>query len=472
MGDVKITPILLAGGVGTRLWPVSRDGLPKQFLPLVGERSTYQQALERVADGSLFADPIVITSDAFRFFARRQAEDLRVAATILLEPMRRDSGPAIAAAAAYAAERDPDAVLLALAADHVIQDPAAFRAACAQGLAAAQGGAIVTFGITPSEPRTSYGYIRPGEPLGAESVRKVAAFVEKPDAATAARYLAEGYLWNSGMFLFRADVLLEELAGFEPAMAKAAREAAAKARDDIGFVRLDPEAFAASPQKSIDYAVMERTRRAAVVEGAFGWSDIGSWDAIAGVSSQDAAGNASRGAVVLMDAQDCLVHADGPLTAVLGAKGLVVVTTPDAVLVLPRERAEEVKSLVTQLQAAGRSEATEHRRGHRPWGYYDSIDRGDRFQVKRIVVFPGGKLSLQKHFHRAEHWVVVRGTAEVTIGDERRVVQENESVYIPSGTIHRLANPGRIPLELIEVQTGSYLGEDDIVRIDDVYQRS
>ena len=467
----RIVPILLAGGTGSRLWPVSRDAMPKQFLPLVGDRSTYQQALERVRDPQLFAAPIVITSADFRFFARRQAEELGIEATVLLEPMRRDSGPAIAAATAFATSRDPGAIVMALAADHVILDTALFREACVTGRDAAAAGHIVTFGITPTEPRTSYGYIRPGGALGQDEVRHVGAFVEKPDAATAARYVAEGYLWNAGMFLFDADVLLGELARFEPAMAKAAVEAVANASEDIGFVRLDAASFESSPQKSIDYAVMEKTKLAVVVEGRFGWSDIGSWDAIAAVSTLDAAGNAVRGPALLVDAKNCLVHSDGQLVAILGVDDLVVVTTPDAVLVLPRARAEEIKQLVARLKDDARPEATDHRRGHRPWGYYDSIDRGERFQVKRIVVVPGGKLSLQKHHHRAEHWIVVRGTAEVTVGEEKKIVHENESIYIPIGSVHRLANPGKIQLELIEVQTGSYFGEDDIVRLDDVYKR-
>jgi mannose-1-phosphate guanylyltransferase/mannose-6-phosphate isomerase len=468
----KIVPVLLAGGTGTRLWPVSRDALPKQFLPLVGARSTYQESLLRVADGALFAPPIVITGADFRFFARRQAEDIGVDATIVIEPMRRDSGPAVAAAAALAKSRNPDAVVLALAADHVIGEPEKFRATCLTGLKAAEAGHIVTFGITPDAPKTSYGYIRRGKPIGAEGVYAVAAFVEKPDTATAARYVAEGYLWNSGNFLFRADVLLAELARYEPAMAAAAEAAVAGATSDLGFLRLEPAAFAAAPQKSIDYAVMEKTDRAAVVEGNFRWSDIGSWDAIFDIAKPDQSGNVVHGAVVTVDAHNCVIHSDERLTAVLGAKDLVVVSTPDAVLVMPRERAQEVRELVAQLKSARRPEATEHRRVHRPWGYYDSIDAGDRFQVKRIVVQPGGTLSLQKHHHRAEHWVVVRGTAEVTIGTEVRSVHENESIYIPIGAVHRLANQGRIPLELIEVQTGSYLGEDDIVRLDDVYKRS
>ena len=468
----KIIPVLLAGGAGTRLWPVSRDALPKQFLPLVGERSTYQDTLLRVADGELFGQPIVITGADFRFFARRQAEDLGIDATVVIEPMRRDSGPAVAAAAALAKSRDPDAVVLALAADHVILDVEEFRASCLAGLKAAQAGRIVTFGITPSAPKTSYGYIRRGKPAGSDGVFEVEAFVEKPNAETAARYVAEGYLWNSGNFLFRADVLLAELTRHEPAMAAAAEAAVAGASDDLGFLRLEPTAFAGAPQKSIDYAVMEKTDRAAVVACNFRWSDIGSWDAIFDIAERDKSGNAVHGTVVTADARNCVIHSTDQLTAVIGADDLVVVSTPDAVLVVPRARAQEVRELVAQLKKSQRREATDHRRGHRPWGYYDSIDSGERFQVKRIVVTPGGTLSLQKHHHRAEHWVVVRGTAEVTIGSDVKSVHENESIYIPIGAVHRLANRGKIPLELIEVQTGSYLGEDDIVRIEDVYKRS
>ena len=467
----KIIPVLLAGGAGTRLWPVSRDALPKQFLPLVGENSTYQDTLLRVAESDLFAAPIVITNSDFRFFAQRQAETLGITATVVIEPVRRDSAPALAAAAALARSRDPDAVVLALAADHVILDVEEFRDTCRAGLVAAEAGQIVTFGIRPTEPKTSYGYIRRGKPMGSDQVFSVEAFVEKPDAETAARYVAEGYLWNSGNFLFRADVLLSELERFEPAMATAINAAVAGAATDLGFIRLEPSAFASAPPKSIDYAVMEKTDRAAVVACDFRWSDIGSWDAIFEIAGRDKAGNAVHGDVVTADATNCVIHSDDRLTAVLGAHDLVVVSTPDAVLVMPRDRAQEVRELVAKLKSAKRSEASEHRRGHRPWGYYDSIDRGERFQVKRIVVHPGGTLSLQKHHHRAEHWVVVRGTAEVTVGEAVKSVHENESIYIPIGTVHRLANRGKIPLELIEVQTGSYLGEDDIVRIDDVYKR-
>jgi mannose-1-phosphate guanylyltransferase / mannose-6-phosphate isomerase len=466
-----IIPVLLAGGAGTRLWPVSRDALPKQFLPLVGDRSTYQETLARVQD-PMFAEPIVITGPNFHFFARRQAEEIGVDATVVIEPLRRDSGPAIAAATAVALKRDPDAVVLALAADHIILDVPQFRETCLIGREAADAGHIVTFGIKPTEPKTSYGYILPGEPIGKSGVHAVKSFVEKPDAATAARYVRDGYLWNSGNFLFRADVLLAELARLEPEMAAAVEAAVTNAASDLGFLRLEPEAFARAPQKSIDYAVMEKTDRAAVVAGEFRWSDIGSWDALFDITPRDKNGNVVQGPAVTTDARDCVVHSDGRLTAVVGVRDLVVVSTSDAVMVVPRARAQEVRELVTKLKAEKRAEATDHKRVHRPWGYYESIDMGERFQVKRIVVNPGGVLSLQKHRHRSEHWVVVRGTAEVTLGEERRAVHENESIYIPIGSVHRMANQGKIPLELIEVQTGSYLGEDDIERLEDIYKRS
>lgn len=449
---------------------MSRDALPKQFLPLIGDKSTYQETLLRVRD-AMFAPPIVITGPNFHFFARRQAEEIGVDATIVIEPMRRDSGPAIAAATMVASRRDPKAVVLALAADHIIPDVEAFKATCRAGLIAAEAGRIVTFGIKPTEPKTSYGYILPGEPI-ADGVCAVKTFVEKPDAETAARYVRDGYLWNSGNFLFRAAVLLSELKRLEPDMASAVDAAVANASNDLGFLRLESGAFSRAPQKSIDYAVMERTDLAAVALGNFRWSDIGSWDALFDITSRDAGGNVLQGSVMAMDARGCIVHSNDRLTAIVGVNDLVVVSTTDAVMVIPRARVQDVRELVSKLKTEKRPEATDHKRAHRPWGYYESIDAGARFQVKRIVVIPGGVLSLQKHRHRAEHWVVVRGTAEVTIGEKVRAVHENESVYIPIGSVHRLANKGKIPLELIEVQTGSYFGEDDIERLDDVYKRT
>jgi mannose-1-phosphate guanylyltransferase / mannose-6-phosphate isomerase len=472
MAQTRITPLILAGGSGTRLWPVSRDAMPKQFMTLVGQKSTFQPALQRLGDTTLFAAPVVMTVGEFRFFVQHQAAEVGCVVTVVLEPERRDSGPAIAAGALIALQRDPDAVVLALAADHVILDTAAFHQACRRARDAADTGRIVTFGISPSEPKTGYGYIHPGRPLEVEGVRAVQRFVEKPDAATAARYVADGYLWNSGNFMFRSDVLKGELSRHAPELMSTVSSAVTGATGDtLGFTLLGAEPYGRSPRTSFDYAIMEKTDRAAVIEARFGWSDIGSWEAIYDIAQRDGANNALRGPVVALAAENCLVHAEDRLTAVLGVKDLVIVSTADAVMVAPRGHAEDVKHLVATLKQAGHPEASNHRRVHRPWGYYESVDAGERFQVKRLVVAPKGKLSLQKHLHRAEHWVVVRGTAEVTIGDKVSTVHENESVYVPIGAVHRLANPGKIPLELVEVQSGSYLGEDDIERFDDVYRR-
>jgi len=472
MNSISVIPVVMCGGAGTRLWPVSRESMPKQFVPLIGERSTFQQTLQRVADPAMFGRPIVITNADFRFIVAEQLRALGMAADIVLEPARRDSGPAVAVAAALAAQRDPAATVLVLAADHVVRRPEEFRAACRAAAVAAAAGRIVTFGICPSAPATSYGYIRPGAKLNGSAVLGVEAFVEKPDVATAARYVADNYLWNSGNFMFRADVMLDEITRFEPAMAEAARAAVDGMTRDLDFLRLAAEPFGRAPRKSIDYAVMERTKLAAVVRADMGWSDVGSWDAVWDNLERDTSGNAISGPAVVLDSRNSLVRAeDGILTAVVGIDNAVVIATGDAVLVAARDKAEKVKELVEQLKAQNRREAVEHRRSYRPWGYYQGVDAGTRYQVKRIVVKEGASLSLQKHFHRAEHWVVVKGTAEVTLGKDMHTIHENESIYIPIGSVHRLANPGKIPLELIEVQVGSYLGEDDIQRLDDVYGR-
>ncbi len=468
----QIIPVIMCGGAGTRLWPVSRESMPKQFVPLVGPGSTFQQVLARVSDPELFSRPIVITNADFRFVVAEQLRECGIEADIVLEPMRRDSGPAVAVSAMLAAERDREALVLVLAADHVVRKPDEFRQACRHAAVAAAEGRIVTFGIEPTHPATNYGYIRPGAKLNGVAVRAVEAFVEKPDAATAANYLADRYLWNSGNFLFHAATMLSEIERFEPAMAEAAKAAVGGLTRDLDFLRLAAEPFARAPKKSIDYAVMERTKLAAVVPADLGWSDVGSWSTVWEVLDHDAAGNATEGPVVLLDSRNSLVRSeDSILTTVIGLDDVIVVSTADAVLVSARAQAEQVKALVEQLKANNHRAAIEHRRIYRPWGYYQDVDIAARYKVKRIVVKPGSKLSLQKHFHRSEHWVVVKGTAEVTLGDNVRSVHENESIYIPIGSIHRLANPGKIALELIEVQVGSYLGEDDIVRVDDVYGR-
>lgn len=468
-----ITPIIMAGGAGTRLWPASRETMPKQFIPVLGDRSPYQDTLARVSGAPQFASPIVITSADFRFLAAEQARAIGVKPDIVLEPVRRDSGPAVAMATTLALTRSPETVVLILAADHHMPDRDAFRKACADALPAAKAGHIVTFGVKPTEPATGYGYLRPGKETGLGPVRKLGAFVEKPDAETAKRYCSKGYLWNSGNFMFRADVMRAEIERLQPAIAKAASESVAAATRDLDFLRLAEGPFRAAPKISIDYAVMETTDKACVLPVSYLWSDIGSWDAVWRLSARDEHGNATSGPVHVADANNVLVRSEpGILTAIVGIDDVVVVATTDAVLVASRAKAEQVKATVDALRAKGLREAVEHRRIYRPWGYYQCIDHGGRYQVKRIVVNPGGRLSLQKHYHRAEHWVVVHGTAEVTVDENVKVVQENQSVYLPLGCVHRLANPGKIPLELIEVQVGSYLGEDDIVRLEDVYNRS
>jgi mannose-1-phosphate guanylyltransferase/mannose-6-phosphate isomerase len=447
--------------------------MPKQFVPLVDERSTFQQVLERVRDPALFDRPIVVTGADFRFTVAEQLRELGIAADIVLEPVRRDSAMAVAVAAELVRQRDPQATVLVLAADHVVRDVGAFKSACKEAAAAADGGFIVTFGIKPTFPATSYGYIRPGTQMNGGAALAIEAFVEKPDTATAASYVGNNYLWNSGNFAFRAEIMSNELNRFEPEIAAAAKFAVSAIERDLDFIRLPAEAFNRAPKKSIDYAVMERTDRAVVVPVDLGWSDVGSWSAVWDLLQRDSDGNAAIGPALFQNSRNSLARSDDRiLTAVLGVDNIVVVTTPDAVLVTSREHAEQVKDLVENLKAQNRQEAVEHLRIYRPWGYYQGVDIGSRHQVKRIFVKPGAKLSLQKHFHRSEHWVVVHGTAEITVGAEIRFVHENESAYIPIGSVHRLANPGKIPLELIEVQAGSYLGEDDIVRLNDEYGRN
>jgi len=473
MGSRLLIPVIMCGGAGTRLWPVSRESMPKQFVPLVEKRSTFQQVLGRIRDQTIFDRPIVITNSDFRFIVAEQMRECAIEGDVVLEPIRRDSAMAVGVAAALTATRDPASIVIVLAADHVVRDPDAFARACREAMAAAADGRIVTFGIPPTLPATNYGYIRLGAKLDGGSAFAVDAFVEKPDAATARRYIADRYLWNSGNFVFRADVMLSEIARFEPDIAEAAKMAVGGMTKDLDFLRLPAEAFAQAPKKSIDYAVMERTERAAVVPLNCGWSDVGSWSAVWDVLGHDADGNSTTGPAVFVDSHNSLVHADEAiLTAVVGLDNVVVITTPDAVLVTSRDKAEQVKGLVEQLKAQNREQVVQHLRVYRPWGYYQAIDNGSRYQVKRIVVKPNAMLSLQKHSHRSEHWVVVRGTAEVTMGSEILTVHENESTYIPIGSVHRLANPGKIPLELIEVQVGSYLGEDDIVRLTDQYGRN
>ncbi len=467
-----LIPVLLSGGVGSRLWPVSRESYPKQFLPLAGEQSMLLQTLARVSGLDAVAEPLVVCNDDHRFMV---AEQLRSqgqrASAIVLEPVGRNTAPAVAVAALQALSQDPEAVLLVLPADHVIKDVAAFQAAVAAGLPQAQAGKLVTFGIVPTAPETGYGYIRRGEALGNE-VYQLAEFVEKPDAQRAQQYVDSGdYRWNSGMFLLGASAYLEELKRLQPAMYAACEKALSLSQKDLDFIRLNAETFGECPSDSIDYAVMEHTDRAVVVSLDCGWSDVGSWASLWEVAERDDQNNVLSGDVLCEDVSNSYLRSGERLLAAVGVDNLVVVETADAVLVADKDRVQDVKAIVTRLKAGGRSEAALHSRVYRPWGSYESLVEAGRFQVKRIVVNPGQQLSLQMHHHRAEHWIVVKGTAEVTCGEKVMVLSEDQSTYIPLGTKHRLANPGVIPLEIIEVQTGSYLGEDDIVRFEDIYGR-
>lgn len=469
-----LTPLILSGGSGTRLWPVSRKNLPKQFLSLMGQGTLFQQTVARTQLLPDVAAPIVVASDDHRFLAAEQLLESGIRdATIILEPLPRNTAPAIALGALRAVQKSPDAVLLVLPADHLIGDTQSFQAAVEKAMPAAQEGWLVTFGIRPDRPETGFGYIRRGEALDGNAFR-VAKFVEKPALETAQSYLKEGcYDWNSGMFLFKASRYLEELASHAPGMLQAVKAAHAAATTDLDFVRISSDAFAKVPEDSIDYAVMEKTQRAAVIPVACAWSDIGSWSALWLAGARDADGNIREGDTIAVNTTHSLLRShERHLLATVGVENLIVVTTPDATLVAHRDAAQDVKLVVEQLKAAGRTEHSFHRVVRRPWGSYDSLESGERFQVKRIIVKPGASLSLQKHHHRAEHWIVVSGTAEVTCDDRVFLLGENQSTYIPLGSVHRLRNPGKVPLEIIEVQSGSYLGEDDIVRLEDVYGRS
>ena len=478
---MNLQPVILCGGSGTRLWPLSREQYPKQLLALAGD-DTLLQATARRVDKSLATAgrkvlaPIVVANEDYRFITAEQLRQAGVVpAAIVLEPVGRNTAPALTLAALVALQADDDPVMVVMPADHVITGIEAFRAAVTQAGSHAEAGKVVTFGIRPTSPETGYGYIRAGKALGGQDgVREIAAFTEKPDSATARTYVASGeHFWNSGIFILRASVWLRELGARRPEMVQACRAAFEARTPDRDFLRIGKDAFAGCPADSIDYAVMEKLPEGlgVVIPLDAGWSDVGAWDALWQLGSKDADNNVLQGDVVTVETRDTLAIAQSRLLALVGLEDAVVVETPDAVLVAHMDNMQQVKDVVARLKREHRSEADTHRKIYRPWGYYDSIDAGNRFQVKRIVVNPGAALSLQMHHHRAEHWVVVRGTARVTRGDETFLVSENESTYIPIGTRHRLENPGKVPLEIIEVQSGAYLGEDDIIRIDDAYGR-
>ncbi len=465
-------PVILSGGTGVRLWPMSRKSLPKQLLPLITERTMLQETVLRLQGLPELGAPMLICNREHRFLVAEQLREIEtVPQAIVLEPAGRNTAPAAAVAAMELVAIDPDALLLILPSDHAITDTPAFHAAIEHARALAAKGRLVTFGIEARHPETGYGYIRRGEKLGEEAFA-VAQFVEKPDAATAQSYLATGeYYWNSGIFLFGARQYLEELERNRPDIVRACRAALTAAFTDLDFYRLGEKEFNASPAESIDVAVMEKASSSAVIPVAMGWSDIGSWPALWEFQPKDADGNVAHGAVFMEDTRNCYVRSERRLVATIGVEDLIIVETPDAVLIADKAHAQDVRKVVDRLKREGRPEHEEHRKIYRPWGSYEGMDSGHRFQVKRIIVNREAQTSLQRHFHRSEHWVVVSGTAEITVGDQTRMLTENESVYIPVGTTHRMRNPGRIPLVLVEVQSGPYLGEDDIVRTEDMYGR-
>lgn len=469
----KIHPVILSGGTGSRLWPLSRQSFPKQLLPLIGPQTMLQQTARRVEDESKFHPLTVIANVEHRFVIAEQLQHAGArVARIVLEPVARNTAAAIATAALLALQDDDEALLLVMPADHAIPDLPEFVATVLSAVEAARQGALTLFGIPPDSPATCYGYIKPGRRL-CNGVRRVAEFAEKPDRARAQTYVGSGeYLWNSGVFLLPARGVVAELERHEPELLAAVRGAIAEAIVDLDFLRLDAKRFSEAPSISFDHAILERTDRAAVVPSRFRWSDVGAWSALWELGEGDCRGNVLLGEVVAQDTTGSYVRSDGPLIAAVGVEDLIIVATPDAVLVTRRGADQEVKLLVEKLRASNHAAATQTRRVHRPWGWYEGLHSGERFQVKRITVNPGGKLSLQKHMHRAEHWVVVTGTADVEVNGGSRLVTENESVYIPLGAIHRLSNPGVVPLNLIEVQSGAYLGEDDILRLEDAYMRS
>lgn len=467
-----ITPVILAGGTGSRLWPLSRAMYPKQFLTLTGKLSMLQATFSRLR-GLPYESAIVICNEEHRFIAAEQLRQQSIMPSILLEPAARNTAPAVALAALYALQDSNDPILLVLAADHVIEDTQAFETAVKQAISLAENGKLITFGIVPTAPETGYGYIKRGAPAADSQGYIVSDFVEKPDIDRAIAYINSGeYYWNSGMFMFQASSFLEELAQHRPDISLACEDAISNTKMDLDFVRVNPQAFINCPEDSIDYAVMEKTKEAVIIPLDVGWSDVGSWSALWEIGKKNNEGNVVQGDVVIQDCKNNFVHSSSRLVTMVGMEETVLIETKDAILVIAKNRVQDIKCLVNSLKNQGRNEVNLHREVYRPWGKYDSIDAGYRYQVKRITVKPGEKLSVQMHHHRAEHWIVVSGTAKVNNGDKELILTENQSTYIPIGVVHALENPGKIPLEMIEVQSGSYLGEDDIVRLLDHYGRA